>query len=394
MIKTCFISCSERADDNRISRIRDTLKKDGYQIWTVMVEPFFNEFTCDDYFDYLPCLKNNFYPQSTYLTLFKAIVQRARNFSLALKHCMLIKPEICHCHEPDSWIIGLIMKLVYKSKIIVDMHEPFESRAIAFPKLIQPLVRRSIRGGMKLLSKKLDYIFHVNETIADLYIDFDCPQMVIGNYPELKLFNRISNSTINRDNCKNRKTILIYAGPIRRNIYAYNHQIFLEALEICIKSNPELIFYLVGGVDDYYNEIIARMNNNRLIVIPRLPYEEVISLIKIADIGLSIEIPIDPLYNCATPRKIYDYLAAGKAVITSNLPESSSIVETWNCGVVNNVNTPEGIATTILEFVNDERLQLLNENSKKASIEKYNWEFESNKLIQAYNLVTSNCKTK
>ncbi len=78
-------------------------------------------------------------------------------------------------------------------------------------------------------------------------------------------------------------------------------------------------------------------------------------------------------------------MLAGLPVVASNFPLWKEIIEGNNCGLTTDPRSPQEIAATIEHLLkNPELVEKMGENGRKAILEKYNWESESEKLLELY----------
>jgi len=97
----------------------------------------------------------------------------------------------------------------------------------------------------------------------------------------------------------------------------------------------------------------------------------------------------EPNHLFSSPVKMFEYMSAGIPVIVSNFPLWKEIVEGNNCGICVDPLNPEEIANAIKYiFENPAEAKKMGENGKTAVLEKYNWEKESEKLIEVYTRLT------
>ena len=127
--------------------------------------------------------------------------------------------------------------------------------------------------------------------------------------------------------------------------------------------------------------------SQRVKFIPELPWEEMIRYTKAADAGLSLDKDTNLNYRFSLPNKIFDYIVAGIPVIAGNLPEVSQIVKEYKCGIIIPEVTPHEISKAINELKN--KPDLMTELKRNAVIasESVNWENESLKVLEFYNIV-------
>ena len=85
----------------------------------------------------------------------------------------------------------------------------------------------------------------------------------------------------------------------------------------------------------------------RLVVLPKMPFEELCGLTASADVGLSLDQGVHGNYIMSLPNKLFDYIHAGIPVVASPMAEVVRIVETWKIGHVEKDSTPAGIASAV-----------------------------------------------
>jgi len=115
-----------------------------------------------------------------------------------------------------------------------------------------------------------------------------------------------------------------------------------------------------------------------------LPYEEMITTLSSSGIGIIVPHPIER-YKTNYPVKLFEYMAAGLPVIASKEGESAKFVLEANAGIlVDPLNVAE-IGLAITKLVNDKTIAFeMGSRGRKLIFEKYNWEKESEKLINLY----------
>jgi glycosyltransferase involved in cell wall biosynthesis len=82
---------------------------------------------------------------------------------------------------------------------------------------------------------------------------------------------------------------------------------------------------------------------------------------------------------------LFEALAAGKPIIASDLGgEMSNIINTEKCGIlIKNIN-PTSIGETLDKIKDSELRKIMEQNSKKAGVQLYNWKLASTKLREEY----------
>jgi glycosyltransferase involved in cell wall biosynthesis len=85
----------------------------------------------------------------------------------------------------------------------------------------------------------------------------------------------------------------------------------------------------------------------RLVVLPKMPFDELCGLTASADVGLSLDQGVHGNYIMSLPNKLFDYIHAGTPVVASPMPEVINVVDEWKIGWVVKDFTPAAIAEAV-----------------------------------------------
>jgi glycosyltransferase involved in cell wall biosynthesis len=86
--------------------------------------------------------------------------------------------------------------------------------------------------------------------------------------------------------------------------------------------------------------------------------------------------------DIATPVKLFDYMAAGRPIVTTDCKESAKIVRTEMCGLVSGFSTQE-LSQSIITLLKDRRaLESYGARGRKAIEKSHSWEHRVEKLIR------------
>ena len=84
--------------------------------------------------------------------------------------------------------------------------------------------------------------------------------------------------------------------------------------------------------------------------------------------------------------KLFESMEAGLPIICSDVQVYRDIFKEYPCGILVNPNSTEDIRVAINYLItNKKEAYLMGQNGRKAVIEKYNWNKESEKLISIVN---------
>ncbi|MGB5363750.1 MAG: glycosyltransferase, partial [Aureibaculum sp.] len=85
------------------------------------------------------------------------------------------------------------------------------------------------------------------------------------------------------------------------------------------------------------------------------------------------------------PIKIFEYMAFGLPIIGSNFGHIKEYIEEDNCGIIINSLDSIEISNAMIELLTDrKKYDLYSNNGRKATLKKYRWDFEFDRLIGYY----------
>jgi glycosyltransferase involved in cell wall biosynthesis len=120
-------------------------------------------------------------------------------------------------------------------------------------------------------------------------------------------------------------SVLVYVGNMNR---LRKLSILIECLSIVRNEVENVKLLMVGDGDDRTNleNLVQKYNlHNEVIFTGQIPYSEVRTYIAAADICLS-PIPLDPVFQISSPTKLFEYMAMGKPLVASEIPEQKEVL--------------------------------------------------------------------
>ena len=121
---------------------------------------------------------------------------------------------------------------------------------------------------------------------------------------------------------------------INRKVIGYSGHLYKDrGIELIIKAaqrNPEFEFYLAGGFKkdiEKYKNIVREINIGNIHFLGILPFSDIPAFLKACDyLIMPYSKTLNTIQSCS-PLKLFEYMAAGKVIITSNIP---TILEVLN----------------------------------------------------------------
>jgi glycosyltransferase involved in cell wall biosynthesis len=157
------------------------------------------------------------------------------------------------------------------------------------------------------------------------------------------------------------ETWVVYAGSLGIH---YDLKTVLRAAELLAVWSSKVRFFIAGAgpsYDDLQAFAAARGLSNVTILGP-LELNRLGALYSVADIGL---VPYVPHSTVAMPCKLYDYLAAGLAVVSSLKGELADLIAFHGNGLQYQASDPESLARVLLAMEQDPgRVSTMKKNSQ------------------------------
>lgn len=317
----------------------------------------------------------------------KGLLGRIKQLLFLFKNAKSINADAYHCNEVDSWILGIILKILYKKKCIFDVHEHYPSTfsQSRFPLILQPFISGFIKLIFILLGPFTDMFVLAKKSVSNDFKVSKDKKILVRNYASLSAFSKIDCKTTT-DLSRNSTFRLIHLGLFSKK---RGWPQILESLSLM--KNKNLEFIAIGEINDGSFPDFHKMVNdlglsNRVTFLDWMAYDEVLDYLISSDIGIIAFQPHILNHVYAMPHKMFDYMASSLAVILPNFAEEvSPIIDEENCGILVDTSSPLEISTALDELLdNPAKLRAMGSNGSEAIKKSYNWENESQKLIEMY----------
>jgi glycosyltransferase involved in cell wall biosynthesis len=178
-------------------------------------------------------------------------------------------------------------------------------------------------------------------------------------------------------------TIVLYQGLVD------SMRCIEEIAEATRRFDDRIVLVIIGrGHGMWARPAAALAAYERIVVFPRVPYEDLPPYTASADIGILLyRNDCRNNYYCA-PNKLFEYMMMGLPVIAANYPGMLPLVEGEGVGVCVDPENPQMIAAAVNKLAADTDARArMKANGLRLSRERYNWAVESEPLLQRYRLL-------
>jgi glycosyltransferase involved in cell wall biosynthesis len=291
------------------------------------------------------------------------------------KQAKTLDADIYHLHDPELLLIGVKLKQLGK-KVIFDSHEDVSLQILSKTYLNKKL------GWMisKLYSlfeiwacKKIDGVIAATPTIANNFKQKKLKTVDINNYPIL------DELVSNKNELSDKKNQFCYVGGLTQ------HRGIQEIIVAIGEVNTKLI--LAGNFnDEEFKKTCENINSwNQINAVGFVDRNEIKTILNESIAGLCTLHPILN-YIDSLPIKMFEYMAAGIPVISSDFKLWREIIEENNCGICVNPKSSESITEALIYLKeNPKEAREMGKNGRRLIEKEYNWSKEENKLYYFYN---------
>ena len=269
----------------------------------------------------------------------------------------------------DTLVPCYLVSRIYRKKLVYDAHEYFTGQF----SLVGRRFKYSIwKTAEKWILPELRHMITVSDSIADLYRgEYGVEPVVIRNLAQhVKHLNSHDRITLG---ARPDELLVIFQGS------GINDGRGAEELVSAMSMVEDVKLVIIGSgdiIDRLHNQVREKGDENNIVFLPRMPWEEMMRYTMCCDAGLSLDADNCINHRYSLPNKLFDYIAAGIPVIASDLPEVAAVIEKYDCGIVLREVTPSYIAETLEELRDDRAfLMALKENAGTAQ-EELTWERE------------------
>lgn len=359
--KVCILTSVHSENDTRIFKHQAiSIRKSGYKVTYIVPGPK-ERLNNGVMIRSIPIQKNRF---------LRMLISPVHLLTLALRE----KADIYHFHDPELVALGLLLQVMFRKKVIYDVHEDVPKQNMSreyIPAALRGPISGLIRYIEKVCSKRYAGVITATPSILTRFQTYNRNTVCVNNYPLVgELLDGEKGNEAVRSNC-------CYVGTIDE---------IRGIQEMIVAADSAGIRLLLGG--NIHEKLLGRLE--------RMPEwknvkwsgfvtrSEMTSILNNSFAGFVIFWP-EPNHIEAQPNKLFEYMSAGVPVIASNFPLWREIIEGNNCGICVDPLDTEEIARALKRLNSEPQLVAqMAENGKRAIAERYNWMNESKVLLDFY----------
>lgn len=297
------------------------------------------------------------------------------------------KPDLVHVHDLPMLPFGVVLKKIFKIKLIFDMHENYSAALKSYRKknIFERVIKnyRVAEFFENYLIPKADYIITVVEESSSVWLNRGISPNKIIEVSNTVNLGEFGKQEIDTNIIKKYENdfIIMYTGRVSLNRGLITPILSLKYL---IEKIPEIKLLIIGegAYLSKLKETADLENVNKYVEFLEWPgHDKIHSFMSIADICL-IPQPSNGHADTTVPHKLFEYMSQEKPILTSDAKPLKRIMDETNAGFSFRSNDAKDFADKIIEMKNSEID--FGMNGVKAVNEKYNWSVDEEKLLSLY----------
>jgi glycosyltransferase involved in cell wall biosynthesis len=313
----------------------------------------------------------------------RVLVRLLISHPIALWHILWLRPSLLHVYDPELLPLARLVQLLMRIPVIYEVHENFYKK-LPQKAASQGMLFTHLFRWFDTMARRHFHLIFTEHGYLDTYTRLANPSVVIYNYPSLPFLEPFR--------CP-------YAPNRMAPEFFYIGWISLErafdtlvaALAILKGHYPHFRVHLFGGrtlSDDALAKLpgFSSIRGN-LIFYGYTDQHRALPHAARATAGLALLKPVGD-YPESYTTKLFEYMALGLPVVTSDFPLYRDVVERHQCGFCVSPNDPIQVANALVYLIEhpDESLEM-GQRGRHAVETIHNWAGEARKLLDYYALV-------
>ncbi|UCG43905.1 MAG: glycosyltransferase family 4 protein [candidate division WOR-3 bacterium] len=298
-------------------------------------------------------------------------------------------PVACGCFDPWSFSVGLrIRRLRRNLRLVYDSTESWpevyrDRSDLAWHVRTAALLR--VRKIEDAVVRHADAIVETNRTRAARFERRGRNVVLVPNYPLLESATPYEGE---------RRPWLVYSGLISEH---RGFPVLVKAYEASCKAVAGSALKIVGKFDPHgrmerwFSDFASTSGNRSAFDLkPWMPYTSLLSFLRGCSAGVVLLQPDRWNDYTGLPNKLFEYMAAGLAVIVSDFPEMAAVVKETGCGwLVDPTDVAEVAQAIRTALKQDSPCREMGEAGRRAVRERYNWKVAARDLLSVYDKLTN-----
>jgi glycosyltransferase involved in cell wall biosynthesis len=296
------------------------------------------------------------------------------------------KAHIYHAHSPELIPAALILRLLFRKKVVYDSREDFPAMMLTktyLPKPLRSPMAKLVSGVEQVAARLLDGVITADPgSLRPLARTGSSKKLVFYNFPNVQYFPEPLASQKPYD--------LVYRGGLSERAGTF---VLLKAVRLLLDRGIQPRLLLFGYTDNaqVHQSICDRLKDLGIEHLVKLggfiPYEEMAATLSLARIAIC---PLQdiPKFRNNIPVKVFESWACGLPVIATDLPPIRPFFSDRTLGVLFRPGDSVELADAIQSLLESPQLIAKSgRHGRQLIMEKFNATEEAHKLLTFYETV-------
>jgi lipopolysaccharide/colanic/teichoic acid biosynthesis glycosyltransferase len=302
-----------------------------------------------------------------------------------------IDADAYHCNEPDSWLVGVALRLLCGRIVVFDCHEHYPGQVVRWlPWSLRTIGAWATRYYLQVLGLLTDRIVLAKYSVADDFSWSRSRHTVVLNTTPLAAIQDTDRAGAPRSTREEPATFtFVHIGVIRRE---RGSEELLLAMRILARRGVKSFRVLIigefkdGSEQAFFDKARVFGLYDQIEFHRWMPFAEAFALVRQSHAGLILFQKTLANNVRGMPHKMFDYMLAGLPVIAPDFaPDIVGVLDKAGAGLLIDTGEPEALADAMQALIEDGCLaRQLGERGRQAVLEKYHWERDAQTLIAAY----------
>jgi glycosyltransferase involved in cell wall biosynthesis len=165
--------------------------------------------------------------------------------------------------------------------------------------------------------------------------------------------------------------------------------LLLESFALILRRRPDARLVLVGDgqTRPAVEEMVLKDGLRHAVILTgAIAHSQVPEMLSIADVAVVPTAPVTAsLGGTGTPLKLFEYMAAGKAIVATAQNEAAEVIQDGCDGLLVGAGDANQFAEATLKLIDDpEERSRLGKNARERAVEQHSWEHYTRRLEEIY----------
>lgn len=367
-----------------VSKILECLNKVDQNVFLLTV----NDNSCLTGFSNYKCVPHRYVPLLHHLVPYTGTINSFALLKEILKINRRKKIDIIHERYGLYSYSGVLASLILRIPYILEVNGPCVEEKQLFTAPMQGNQRRVALYLRKICLKHADAIISVSNVLKNIMVTewgIDKKKiLVLPNAADVKtITNTVESNEFREHNGFLNSFLIGFVGTLQA---WYGLEVLIEAMRFVSKSVPESKLVFVGGGmarSNLEQQVRKYGLSKHVFFLGSKSHNEIPHILKTIDVAVApyVDLPTG-FFN--SPIKIFEYLAAGRAIVASSVGQIPEIIVHGQNGLLVEQGNSTQLADAIIQIATLPELKSRLEIEAKITGQRFSWEEYSNELLKIY----------